>query len=85
MTTKKNSFSLKNKTILITGGAGFVGSHLCELFLSKGFEVVIVDVFNSETSDKKHKISNVDHLKKVAKRTFAKISSVGTNQRVDCK
>jgi dTDP-glucose 4,6-dehydratase len=30
---------------LITGGAGFIGSHLCERFLSKGHEVICVDNF----------------------------------------
>jgi dTDP-glucose 4,6-dehydratase len=30
---------------LITGGAGFIGSHLCERFLGKGYEVVCVDNF----------------------------------------
>ncbi len=29
--------------ILITGGAGFIGSHLCEFFLANGHEVVCVD------------------------------------------
>lgn len=29
--------------ILITGGAGFIGSHVVDLFLSKGYEVVVVD------------------------------------------
>ena len=29
--------------ILVTGGAGFIGSHVVDLFLSKGYEVVIVD------------------------------------------
>lgn len=29
--------------ILITGGAGFIGSHVVELFLEKGYEVVILD------------------------------------------
>jgi len=29
--------------ILITGGAGFIGSHLCEFFLARGHEVVCVD------------------------------------------
>lgn len=32
-------------TILITGGAGFIGSNLCEYFLSKGHEVVCMDNF----------------------------------------
>ncbi len=31
--------------ILITGGAGFLGSHLCDLFLAKGFRVVAADNF----------------------------------------
>jgi dTDP-glucose 4,6-dehydratase len=30
---------------LITGGAGFLGSHLCDLFLSRGHEVVCMDNF----------------------------------------
>ncbi|NJC95337.1 MAG: NAD-dependent epimerase/dehydratase family protein [Anaerolineae bacterium] len=29
--------------ILVTGGAGFIGSHVVELFLEKGYEVVILD------------------------------------------
>jgi dTDP-glucose 4,6-dehydratase len=31
------------KTVLVTGGAGFLGSHLCELFLDKGFRVICMD------------------------------------------
>jgi dTDP-glucose 4,6-dehydratase len=33
------------KTVLITGGAGFIGSHLCELFLKKGYRVTCLDNF----------------------------------------
>lgn len=33
------------KTVLITGGAGFIGSNLCAHFLSKGYKVVCLDNF----------------------------------------
>ena len=37
----------KNIKILITGGAGFIGSNLCEYFLSKKYEVVCLDNFST--------------------------------------
>ena len=33
----------QNKRVLITGGAGFLGSHLCERLVAEGFEVLCVD------------------------------------------
>jgi dTDP-glucose 4,6-dehydratase len=42
--------------VLITGGAGFLGSHLCERFLAEGYEVICMD--NLITGD----ITNVEHL-----------------------
>ncbi|CAG0994972.1 dTDP-glucose 4,6-dehydratase [Methanosarcinales archaeon] len=41
---------------LITGGAGFIGSHLCDLVLSKGYEVICVD--NLVTGNK----NNIAHI-----------------------
>ncbi|HSD06715.1 NAD-dependent epimerase/dehydratase family protein, partial [Flavobacterium sp.] len=38
--------NIKN-TILITGGAGFIGSNLCEYFLSKNYKVVCLDNFTT--------------------------------------
>lgn len=44
------------KRVLVTGGAGFLGSHLCERLLSEGAEVLCVDSFYSGTRD------NIRHL-----------------------
>jgi UDP-glucuronate decarboxylase len=44
------------KRVLVTGGAGFLGSHLCERMLNDGNEVLCVDNFYSGTKD------NIAHL-----------------------
>jgi len=46
----------RRKRALVTGGAGFVGSHLCERLLSEGYRVVCVD--NLRTGS----LENVAHL-----------------------
>ncbi len=45
-----------NKRVLVTGGAGFIGSFLCEALLSRGHEILCVDNFYTGT---RH---NVEHL-----------------------
>jgi dTDP-glucose 4,6-dehydratase len=45
------------KTVLITGGAGFIGSHLCDLFLKKGDRVLCLDNFLTGSKE------NIVHLK----------------------
>ena len=47
--------------VLITGGAGFIGSHLCDAFVTRGDEVTILD--NISTGSKK----NVAHLSGIIK------------------
>ena len=44
------------KRNLVTGGAGFLGSHLCERLLSDGHDVLCVDNFFTGTKD------NIAHL-----------------------
>jgi len=40
---------LSNRRVLVTGGAGFIGSHLCERLLARGDEVLCVDNFFTAT------------------------------------
>jgi dTDP-glucose 4,6-dehydratase len=47
---------MAKERVLITGGAGFLGSHLCERFLKEGFEVIAMD--NLITGD----LKNIEHL-----------------------
>jgi len=47
----------EKKTILITGGAGFIGSHLCEKYLREGHYVICLD--NLQTT---HSPKNIEHL-----------------------
>ena len=46
----------KTETCLVTGGAGFIGSHLCDSLIAKGFKVICLD--NLLTGSKK----NIEHL-----------------------
>lgn len=46
----------KPKRVLITGGAGFLGSHLCDRFIKEGFLVIAMD--NLITGD----LRNIEHL-----------------------
>jgi dTDP-glucose 4,6-dehydratase len=55
---------MANKRILITGAAGFLGSHLCDRFLKEGYTVVGMD--NLLTGN----IKNIEHLFKVKEFDF---------------
>ncbi|GAB2958216.1 SDR family oxidoreductase [Hymenobacter coalescens] len=48
--------SSEKKRVLITGGAGFLGSHLCDRFLAEGFHVIAMD--NLVTGN----LANIEHL-----------------------
>ncbi len=48
--------TLTQGRILVTGGAGFIGSNLCERLLGEGYEVLCVDNYYSSTKD------NIAHL-----------------------
>ncbi|MCC6383674.1 MAG: SDR family oxidoreductase [Bacteroidia bacterium] len=54
----------KQGRVLITGAAGFLGSHLCDRFIQEGFEVVGMD--NLITGD----LKNIEHLFKLSEFEF---------------
>ena len=60
---------------LVTGGAGFLGSHLCDALLAEGFSVVVAD--NLLTG----KLANLDHLRNESRFEFRQID---INEPFDC-
>ncbi len=38
------------KKVLVTGGCGFIGSHLVDLLVSQGFFVIVIDDLTANTS-----------------------------------
>jgi dTDP-glucose 4,6-dehydratase len=51
--------SFQSKRILITGGAGFIGSHLCDRFIKEGYHVIVMDNLLTGSLD------NIAHLFKL--------------------
>ncbi len=46
----------ERRNVLVTGGAGFIGSHLCDQLVQKGANVICVDNFITSS------VGNIDHL-----------------------
>jgi UDP-glucose 4-epimerase len=60
------------KRILITGGAGFIGSHLAEHLLKKNNKITIIDNFSTGN------LSNIQEIKDKVKIIRADVSKIGT-------
>lgn len=53
------------KRILVTGGAGFIGSHLCERLLSEGHDVICMDNYFTGSKDNIRHLLENDHFELV--------------------
>src|SRR4051812_11554761 len=62
--SENNSQASSGKRVLITGAAGFLGSHLCDKFIAEGFHVIGMD--NLITGD----LKNIQHLFKLKQFEF---------------
>lgn len=59
MTTVTDTDTQKQKLAVVTGGAGFVGSHLCEQLVSEGYKVISLD--NYFTGTPKNHVAGVEY------------------------
>jgi len=68
------------KRILITGGAGFIGSHLCEKLLKEGNDIICLDNFFTGSKDNIRKFIGNNHFELVrhdiTKEFFAEVDQI---------
>ncbi len=64
---------------IVTGGAGFIGSHLCERLLNEGYDVICIDNLGSGAVD------NISHLMPNKKFRFIKHSVIDPLQLIEGK
>jgi UDP-glucuronate 4-epimerase len=57
---------MPQRVTVVTGGAGFLGSHIAEVLLRRRECVILIDVLNEETNSKEEKGSTVEYLEGVA-------------------
>lgn len=78
------------KTYLITGGAGFIGSHLADRLLAEGNKVVVIDNFNNfynptiKENNVKHNLNNPNYkLERVDIRNGEEVDRVFAENKID--
>ena len=75
-------------SILVTGGAGFIGSHTCVELLNAGYEIVVID--NLYNANKK----SIERIKQITKKEFSfykadisdrvKMNEIFSNESIEC-
>ena len=57
------------RSILVTGGSGFIGTHLCLKLFSNGFDIFVVDSFVNSSS------SGIENIQKYVKKNYPNASN----------
>ena len=47
------------KTVLVTGGAGYIGSHICVELLDAGLEVIVVDNLSNSSQEALNRVEKI--------------------------
>lgn len=48
-----------NQTILVTGGAGFIGSHTCIELIKAGYEIIVVDNLSNSSKESLRRVGKI--------------------------
>ena len=62
------------KKVIVTGGAGFIGSHISELLVNKGYKVVVIDNFET---------GRIDNLSRISKNITIVKQDVANYQKIE--
>ena len=73
--------------ILVTGGAGFIGSHTCVEFLESGYEVVVLDNLSNSKEESLHRVEQITGKSvtfyRADMRDAAALQNIFTEQKID--
>ena len=75
--------NLKGKNILVTGGAGFIPSHLVDLVVEKGGNVTVVDNLKDGKIENLEKSKDKIYFKKVDVRDYERLQEVITEKEIE--
>lgn len=58
--------TLKNQTILVSGGSGYIGSHICVVLIERGHQVVVVDDFSNSSPEALSRVRDITGVRPAA-------------------
>jgi UDP-glucose 4-epimerase len=75
---------IRGKTVLVTGGAGFIGSHLVEAIVARGFQVVVLDNLQSGTWANLAAVMDEIRIMQGDVRNYDVLEDIIRQEKLDC-